>query len=83
MFSPTPLSLLLGGFLSLGGVQGGHVLGGGDEVQEADAGLQQADGPAESLQPVDPGCRFLDVMEKVEQTEEELVPRTHDEQHRL
>lgn len=50
------LSLGLLSFLSLCGIEGGHVLGGGDQVQQADAGLQQADGPAESLQPVEPGC---------------------------
>lgn len=52
-------------------------------MQEADAGLEQADDPAETLQPVQPRCRLLDVIEEVEQTEEELVPSTHDEQHRL
>lgn len=83
--SPPPpnLSLRLCGFLPLGGVHGGHVLGGGDEVQEADAGLEQADDPAESLQPVEPAGRLLDVMENVEQTEEELVPGTHHKQNRL
>lgn len=54
--SLTPLSMLLRARLSLGGVEGGHVLGGGDEVHDADAGLHQADDPAESQQPVDPGC---------------------------
>ena len=28
-------------------------------------------------------CRLLNVIEEVEQTEEELVPSTHDKQHRL
>lgn len=77
------LSLRLHVFLSLGGVEGGHVLGGGDEVHKADASLQQADGPTESLQPVEPCCRFFDVMEKVEQTEEELIAKAHHKQHRL
>ena len=53
---PADLSLPLCCVLPLGGVHGGHVLGGGDEVQGADARLQQADDPAESLQPVEPGC---------------------------
>lgn len=52
-------------------------------MQEADAGLQEADDPTESLQPVEPGSRFIDVMEEVEQTEEELVPSAHHEQNRL
>lgn len=77
------LSLRFHVFLSFSDVEGGHVLGGGDEVHKADAGLHQADSPAESLQPVEPGCRFLDVVEKVKQTEEELVPGAHHKQHRL
>lgn len=55
--NPSDLSLPLHGLLSLAGVQGSHVLRGGDEVQDADAGLQQADRPTEALQPVEPGWR--------------------------
>lgn len=40
--------MLLRARLSLSGIEGGHVLGGGDEVHDADAGLHQADDPAES-----------------------------------
>lgn len=47
-------SLRLGALLPLGSVQGGHVLGGGDQMHEADGGLQQADDPAEAQQPVEP-----------------------------
>lgn len=56
--SPPPRDLLLHlqGLLPLGGINGGHVLGGSDEVQDADAGLEQADDPAEPLQPVEPAC---------------------------
>lgn len=52
-------------------------------MHHADAGLQQTDDPAESLQPVQPACRLLDVMQDVEQTEEELVPGAHHKQHGL
>lgn len=52
-------------------------------MHEADGGLRQADDPAETLQPVEPGCRFLDVIKDVEQTEEELVPGAHHEENRL
>lgn len=51
---PPDASLLLGRLLALGGVQGGHVLGGGDQVQDADGGLEQADEAAEPLQPQEP-----------------------------
>lgn len=80
---PPDLSLCLGGLLSLSDVQGGHVLGGGDEVQQTDGRLQQADDSTETHQPVEPPCRFLDVMHQVEQTEEEFVSSTHHKQHRL
>lgn len=52
-------------------------------MHKADAGLHHADDTTQSLQPVEPGCRFLDVIEKVEQTEEELVPSAHHKQHGL
>lgn len=53
---PRDLSLHLRGLLPLGGVHGGHVLRGSDEVQDADAGLEKADDPTEPLQPVEPAC---------------------------
>lgn len=80
---PPDLSLRLGGLLPLGGVHGGHVLGGGDEMQQTDARLQQADGSTETLQPVEPRCRLLDVMQQVQQTEEEFVSSTHHKKHWL
>lgn len=52
-------------------------------MQEADAGLEQADDPAETLQPVEPRCRLLDVIEEVAQTVEELIPSAHHKQHWL
>lgn len=81
--TPPEGSLPLHGFLSLCSVKGGHVLRGGDEVQDADARFQQADCPTETLQPVEPGSRFLNIMENVEQAEEQLVSSTHHKQHWL
>lgn len=52
-------------------------------MQEANARFQQTDDPAESMQPVNPCSRFLNVIKEVEQTEEEFVAHAHDEQHRL
>lgn len=60
---PRDLLLHLRGLLPLGGINGGHVLGGGDEVQDADAGLEQADDPAEALQPVEPACGEIQRLE--------------------
>lgn len=80
---PPDLSLRLGGLLPLCDVHGGHVLGGSDEMQQTDARLQQADDSTETLQPVEPPCRLLNVMQQVQQAEEEFVSSTHHKQHRL
>lgn len=50
-------------------------------MYDADAGLNQADDPADYQQQVHPSSWFGNVIEEIEQTEEELVPRAHHEQH--
>lgn len=68
--------------LTVGHIDGGHVAGGCDEVQETYARLHQTDHAANSKQPLQPNLGFLNVVHYIQQSKEQLVPHAHEKQHR-